>query len=740
MRYGRMIINGFAGFEGKLVTIGQDGLLQTSTQDLSAYILSSEVASISSGLDSRIGSLELDLGDYILSSEVADISSTLNGLITDNSNAIDQLETDLAALPVELDTRFVNLSGDTMTGALTVPSLTVQNDTTINGNLYVNGTEFIVDVQSVSAADNLIVINAGEVGPGVTNGLAGIEVDRGSLTNYQFLFDEFDDSFKIGEAGDLQKVATREDIPLDAGYATWNAAESRFDTVTASTLAATISGFYNFSGETELFEGTGITITSTGDSWTINVTDYISSSEVALISSGLDSAIDSLASGVAAVTADHASRISAIESDYLTSTDKTELETLVSTVSGDLETFALDISSGLHDRLVIVEQDYVSSGDLANLDVDLTTLIVNTSGDLQSQIDAIEEEQTIVAAGTGISVVEEPTHTWTVAVTGDYATNSTVSSVSGALDTRLLVIEGDYLTSADRTSLETLVGDVSGDLQGQIDVLAGDIAGDIAGLDSRFVNITGDTMTGDLTINGNLYVNGTEFIVDTTSVSASDNLIVINAGEVGPGVTAGFAGIEVDRGSETNYQFMFRESDDSFVIGEIGSLQAVATRENEPLVDGIAQWNDTLSRFDTISIEALAGDISGFYDFGSDTIVLGGTGVTVTPNGDEFTVSVDDYISSTEVALISSGLDSRLDAIETSSSRFLSTFEESNISGGELTVTHNLDEEYVSVTVFDNNKKVIKPDEITMVDANTLVVEFSTFQPITGTWRVLVIK
>lgn len=79
---------------------------------------------------------------------------------------------------------------------------------------------------------------------------------------------------------------------------------------------------------------------------------------------------------------------------------------------------------------------------------------------------------------------------------------------------------------------------------------------------------TGGTITldtggsvGDVIINGNLTVNGTS----STTVSASeleitDNIITVNSGETGAGVTLGTAGLEVDRGTSTNIQFVWSET------------------------------------------------------------------------------------------------------------------------------------------------------------------------------------
>lgn len=102
-------------------------------------------------------------------------------------------------------------------------------------------------------------------------------------------------------------------------------------------------------------------------------------------------------------------------------------------------------------------------------------------------------------------------------------------------------------------------------------------------------------ISGDLTINGNLDVNGD--LNTSGQIEHTDNVIIINEGETGAGVTAGIAGIEIDRGTETNYRFIYDETDDLFKIGEIGSLQTVATRGN--LTSGrVAFADSTNTRYD----------------------------------------------------------------------------------------------------------------------------------------------
>lgn len=85
----------------------------------------------------------------------------------------------------------------------------VGGNLTVTGNLVVNGSQFTVNSTTVSTKDNIIVVNSGEVGSGVTSGRAGIQVDRGELADYQILFDEVDDLFKVGMVGQLETIASR---------------------------------------------------------------------------------------------------------------------------------------------------------------------------------------------------------------------------------------------------------------------------------------------------------------------------------------------------------------------------------------------------------------------------------------------------------------------------------------------------------------------------------------------------
>lgn len=98
----------------------------------------------------------------------------------------------------------------TLAGSLTVNGATEVQDITIHGNVTQEGRSFITEAETVEVKDNILLLNRGETAAGVSKGISGIEVDRGTRPNFQFVFDESDDYFKAGEIGDLQILLLRD--------------------------------------------------------------------------------------------------------------------------------------------------------------------------------------------------------------------------------------------------------------------------------------------------------------------------------------------------------------------------------------------------------------------------------------------------------------------------------------------------------------------------------------------------
>jgi len=66
------------------------------------------------------------------------------------------------------------------------------------------------------------------------------------------------------------------------------------------------------------------------------------------------------------------------------------------------------------------------------------------------------------------------------------------------------------------------------------------------------------------------------------------------------------------------------------------------------------------------------------------------------------------------------------------------SFVDGDLSSGILTVTHNLNVEYPLVQIYNSNKKLVSPDDVTYVDSNSSLVDLSSWGPIEGTWHLII--
>ena len=118
--------------------------------------------------------------------------------------------------------------------------------------------------------------------------------------------------------------------------------------------------------------------------------------------------------------------------------------------------------------------------------------------------------------------------------------------------------------------------------------------------DTDYVNF----IAKNATFKGDLLVEGQSFVTEAETVEIKDNLLLLNKGEVGAGVTKGIAGLEIDRGTEPNYQIIFDESDNRFKAGEIGDIQCLALRDGDDSMTGgmFTSWDSTTKRLKTTNI------------------------------------------------------------------------------------------------------------------------------------------
>ncbi|MEK9699769.1 MAG: hypothetical protein VW270_28585, partial [Candidatus Poseidoniales archaeon] len=149
------------------------------------------------------------------------------------------------------------------------------------------------------------------------------------------------------------------------------------------------------------------------------------------------------------------------------------------------------------------------------------------------------------------------------------------------------------------------------------------------------VTVTGQLNVGEnVVISGNLTVSGTTTTVDSETVLVADNIITLNSNWANAATEN--AGISVERGSDTNVQLRWNETDDKWQITEDGStfydiLKDDATFAANSLVNtkmSVANTQTLVnSRLGSNSLITLSGDVTGSAKFSSNSAVL-----TVTAN------------------------------------------------------------------------------------------------------------
>ena len=178
---------------------------------------------------------------------------------------------------------------------------------------------------------------------------------------------------------------------------------------------------------------------------------------------------------------------------------------------------------------------------------------------------------------TGTVVLPDNTVALGTKTTGDYV--ATITGGTGVASTAATTGEGTThslsIGQAVGTTDNVTFAGVTADLikvgvtaAGEIDTTSGNLTIDSAG----------GTVTIDdnLTVTGNLTVSGTTTSINTETLTVDDNIIVLNNN-----VTAApteNAGIEIERGSETNVVIRWNETDDAWELTNNGSTySAIAT-------------------------------------------------------------------------------------------------------------------------------------------------------------------
>ena len=72
----------------------------------------------------------------------------------------------------------------------------------------------------------------------------------------------------------------------------------------------------------------------------------------------------------------------------------------------------------------------------------------------------------------------------------------------------------------------------------------------------------------NMSVSGNLTVDGTTTTVNSTDLDIKDTIVTLNKGETGAGVTTDYSGFSVDRGTETNSRLLYDDTTDQWKIDQ----------------------------------------------------------------------------------------------------------------------------------------------------------------------------
>ncbi len=136
------------------------------------------------------------------------------------------------------------------------------------------------------------------------------------------------------------------------------------------------------------------------------------------------------------------------------------------------------------------------------------------------------------------------------------------------------------------------------------------------------------TTSGDVTVGGDLTVNGTTVTLNTETLTVEDNIILLNSNVSGtPSLDAG---IEIERGSSSNVSFLWDETNDRWTIGSeslvagtfIGALTGNVTGNLTGDVTGNADTATTATNLSGGTVAATTLTASGDANFDSGTLFV----------------------------------------------------------------------------------------------------------------------
>lgn len=194
-------------------------------------------------------------------------------------------------------------------------------------------------------------------------------------------------------------------------------------------------------------------------------------------------------------------------------------------------------------------------------------------------------------------------------------------------------------------------------------------------------NITLDTglNSGITTVTGNLVVLGSTTQVSSSDLNLKDNIITLNDGESGTGITLNQSGIQIDRGSYSDAKIVFDET-----ITWADPISATTITGGFTLVNA----SGTLQGLRINSVSTGGGDLY-LINSGTGVISVTGTNNYETQITDDDDIPNKKYVDDTIVTQLTSTFQRRIE--EGSASKSYVEVRDTEVSGAPSVVTFQID-------------------------------------------------
>ena len=620
---------------------------------------------------------------------VVDRGTLENATILFNDNT-DRFELNF---PISVDGSELAIVPNLITTGQTLQGQILTNDTDIANlttNLNSTGTTLAANLNSTGTTVATNLVTSGQYLTSEVSTLSGLSVFHSMTGNFATHIKDLDDVTLAGNQGKYLKVNSAGDgiaydIPPVTGVGGEGGGAVKFtglvdapnDYSSLQTEFPANGGLVavNSTSESLVYLNSGVFATdhdliTTGN--TLNSQRDALSGDLISTGNALDAARDTLSGNLISTGNNLQSQITSNDSDIasintnLVSTGN-KLDSLRDILSGNL------ISSGNNLESQIINNDAdisTLSGNLITTGTTLTNTIISTGNHLDSLRDTLSGN--LISSGNTLND-ERDTLSGNLITTGQNLQND-IDTLSGNL-----ISTGNNLQSqitnndTDISALQLATGEIQ---NVKFNKAGGTISGEILPNASGTINLgspslpfrsghfddlivssdsikigseatlssppeggikfdtTGTIAFGDVSIK-NLTVTGTRTIVETTDTAIKDNIILLNSGEDGAGITLSSGGLVIDRGSATDANILFNDSTDQFEVNFPLAVEgSLAVKQNQTGI--FAEAANLVTTGQTLQTQIISND----GDISTLTSNLASTGNTLTSNVSTLTTNL----------------------------------------------------------------------------------------------------